>query len=328
MKRRIERSLAAATFISYCILFSIKLQAQQAPSSCPLEYTAQLKAAAAADSVFCYQEIGFARMAKTKLWGVYVYSQERIAPQFDSIVIPAYSNATYALGWKNKKVKALNLYSSKQVNKLETEDMIIEVDTNQNEYLKVKVKGKWGQADIRTGKIIIPFEYDKSEDFTVRTPEFDFLFGNELELRASLKADKIIFYDNKETGVMYARSKANGQWGLFQKGSKKVLTLIPMSYDSIQWRVDAITPFTFVWNNGKAGTHGLYPAGPNKALVDCMYDDGKITMDVEGIHHFIARKNGKWGLVDWYNGEVITDFTYSTAAEVPISYDKRSSWYK
>lgn len=327
MKKRMS-SLAAAAFLAGCSLFSAKLSAQSVPSACPPEMTEKLKAAIAADSVFCYQEIEFGRIAKTKLWGVYMLEQEKIAPQYDSIKIPAYENATYALGWRKKKVVALYLHGSRQTNNLEAEDMILVCDTNYNEYLKAKVKGKWGQADARTGKIIIPFEYDKPEDVAVRTPEFAFLFGNEPELRAELKANKIMFYDNQETGLMYARSKANGKWGIFQKSGKKMLTLIPMSYDSIQWRVNAITPFTFVWNNGKVGTHGLYPAGPNKALVDCIYDDGRITMDSEGIHHFIARKNGKWGLVDWYNGEVITGFTYNTAEEVPRSYDKRSSWYK
>jgi hypothetical protein len=286
---------------------------------------AQMKKALGADSVLSYDAYEFARNAKSKLWGIYFLNKVKIKPQYDSITVPAAVEPYYVFGWKKGSVQLINLASDRI--EMVAEDMqLIQVEDFM--YLRAKKNGKWGQVDLFSGKLVVPYEFNRAEDVKLREMDFGFFFGNEPEVRKLIGADTIIYNEATQEGYMIARSAKNGKWGLFRKAAgSSVTTLIPMFYDSILMPVNSEIPYTIVWKNGKAGTFGLYRYSKNIALVDCIYEDAKLFTDDEGIVHFAAKQNGKWGLVDWYNGNVITGFTFEKASDVPVGYAKRSKWY-
>tara|TARA_B110000285_G_C14831841_1_gene471232 strand:- start:382 stop:696 length:315 start_codon:yes stop_codon:yes gene_type:complete len=100
--------------------------------------------------------------------------------------------------------------------------------------------------------------------------------------------------------------------------------LIPAAYDSIN-TIGYNTPFTIVWNDGKAGVFKSFFGSPSESI-PCIYEDAK---RIRGdLYYFAAKKACKWGYVDWYNGKELTEFKYSSFEELPNARNFPSEFYK
>lgn len=135
-----------------------------------------------------------------------------------------------------------------------------------------------------------------------------------LKFMAKIQADTIIYDLEVTDGIYKTRSKITKKWGMYQFYAG-ITPLIPMVYDSCGFLRG---PFTLVWNNGKVGTYlSKWEFDNHKQTVSCEYEDGWIK-NSDGAYYFMAKKNGKWGIVNWKSGDNEVDFLYASVEEVPL----------
>lgn len=129
-------------------------------------------------------------------------------------------------------------------------------------------------------------------------------------------------------GVLVGKDRGSKQWGMFQVyNEKEWVCLIPPDYDSLDF-FEFNGLFTGVWRDGKVGIY-LSPWSSDTAYqsVPCEFDAYK-KYNVEWIKHseggysyrtelsYVAvQQNGLWAWIDWYTGEIKTDFIYDLSRE-------------
>ncbi len=136
-------------------------------------------------------------------------------------------------------------------------------------------------------------------------------------------------YDSgNEDGVYRAQSKKTHKWGMFQLTDDMAEMLVPMNYDTLKF-FGYNRPFTFVWNDGKLGVYFSPWLDKTKGqTVACIYDSGKIFHDSEDYYYFAAKKNGKWGWVDFYTGQDQSPFIVEAVSELRLNGNQVSTYYK
>ncbi|WP_344730605.1 WG repeat-containing protein [Corallibacter vietnamensis] len=133
-----------------------------------------------------------------------------------------------------------------------------------------------------------------------------------------LKADTIVIDNTNGDGVFLARNTASKKWGMFQDlGDGTFKELIPYNYDKIDffgWNAD----YTKVYKNNKVGvylsTWSYFEAA--KETIPCIYDDLR-KVNVDNKNYLAAKKNNKWGLIDWKTGEKVSQIDYDSLIELP-----------
>jgi len=74
----------------------------------------------------------------------------------------------------------------------------------------------------------------------------------------------------------------------------------------------------YAQNKNKVGTFsGCFSAG--KETIPCIYEDGK-RLDYGWGDFFAAKLNGKWGLLNPSNGEIIEKFKYDSYNDIPYQF--------
>lgn len=161
------------------------------------------------------------------------------------------------------------------------------------------------------------------------------------QLMEMVNADLIEMDKNNGDGTFQARDKETQKWGMYQFSfdNGKPTEMIPKQYDSIQY-FGVNEKFTAVYNNGKLGIYTCYFDYQNNAkeTVPCLYDDyKKMIIPFKGHildapfsyteEYLAAKKNGKWGWVNWFTGEEQSKFIYKTTKELPVpNYEQH--WQK
>jgi hypothetical protein len=125
--------------------------------------------------------------------------------------------------------------------------------------------------------------------------------------------------------IFKMRKRFSSKWGLFSRDAD-VQQLLPMEYDSVSFMTD-YEPFSIVKRKGKYGIFLLpYEISDAAERVNCIYDK---LQKVEAEPHdsqalLLAKKEGKWGQIDWLDEFEIVPFIYPSAQAVPVQY--LASW--
>lgn len=128
-----------------------------------------------------------------------------------------------------------------------------------------------------------------------------------------------------DNNIFKMRKAFSSKWGLFC-WDVEGLQLLPMDYDSVSFMVD-YEPFSIVKRKGRYGIF-LLPFEVQGAAerVNCVYE--RLRKVEEYAHssepQVLAKKNGKWGQIDWFTEFEIIPFTYASAQAVPLQ--KIDSW--
>lgn len=154
---------------------------------------------------------------------------------------------------------------------------------------------------------------------------------SEKELLQKLDADLIELDKGNGDGTFSVRHRTTKKWGMYQLSYDKSMPveMIPKQYDSID-NFGLNAKFTTVYNNGKKGIYLCYfdYEKDAKQTVPCIYEAfKKMIIPYSGDERFppisyteeylAAKKNGKWGWVNWFTGEVQSEFIYDSVDELP-----------
>lgn len=147
-------------------------------------------------------------------------------------------------------------------------------------------------------------------------------------LLEKLNADQIEMDQENQDGTFKARNKTSKKWGIFQLSSTLV-EMIPMKYDSLEF-FEVNAKFTVVYDGGKLGIYLCYFDYDKdaKQTVPCLYEDfKKMIVPYNGDSRFppityteeylAAKKDGKWGWINWFTGEEMSEFIYDSPDELP-----------
>jgi len=124
---------------------------------------------------------------------------------------------------------------------------------------------------------------------------------------------------DEENKIFKMRKAFSAKWGLFSWNISEK-QLLPMVYDSVSFMTD-YEPFSIVKRKGKYGIY-LLPFEITDAAqgINCIYDELR---KVEEEPHdsqplLLAKKDGKWGQIDWLDEFPIIPFIYASAQAVPL----------
>jgi hypothetical protein len=191
----------------------------------------------------------------------------------------------------------------------------------------VKLNGKYGYVNGKTGELLTPVKYDKAREWT------DADFGNhdlaQVQLDGKwgcidvhgkeiipLKYDKIQIHQSKEAPCVTARLKR--KWGFIDLAGKEIA---PFEYDSVE-------PFNAC--RARVKKRGKYGFINNKGaiVIPIIYDDceSDFIKDDEHIHPIAVALEGKYGYIDVDGNEIVppmyeyaASFYYSDIAAVVLN---------
>lgn len=140
----------------------------------------------------------------------------------------------------------------------------------------------------------------------------------EKAIQKKLKANKIEII-NAEKGIFKARNKKTKKWGVYEwsPGQEEFNELLPCAYDSVSW-FQGYKPFIVLKNNNQYGIM-LNPNEVYDAIAKIKFSYEAIrTKEREGAYYAVAKKNGKWGLVDWFYEFTVVEHVYNNPNDVPL----------
>ncbi len=270
-------------------------------------------------------DIQIIRNKTSKLWGLYTNDNEvrELVPQsFHSIEFLKDTLQHFAECYNSKGQKTCFI-PNKVYENMETNLFFDEINyrktNNGNFQVLAQKSSNWGVLNPHNGQLIYACDAADIKDIPVFSIDGLNYLQSYINKRKS-QGDISFMPDGNGDGVFYAKNKHN-KWGLYQMDQ----AIIPAQYDKIE--IIGFNPnFTLVWNNNKVGVwSGIFSAG--KESVPCLYDGAK-RIRLSGYYYLAAQKNGKWGYVDWYNGDILLDFKYDTFESLPYCKDYKSSFYK
>lgn len=254
--------------------------------------------------------------SKTGKWGLFRlnYDDElkliEVTPmEFDSILFYFSYDAYQSIvifNKNNKYSKSIKLEENSSVDlskvHYEYDEIIIhhkpfEYDGDyKSEYLFAKKAGKWGIIDIWSNNIILPLEFSSFSAIPklyVSNYDLEQLLLARKKLKSDLVIPMEVTYKEEIDGVPY-------------------LCLNSTTYAQIK------NPKTNLWGVSDLYINddpfNLYKPEYQKLIITCVNGD-------YGEHEvMIAKKDGKWGMLDFKETSVIHDFIYQTADEVPLTY--------
>ena len=191
------------------------------------------------------------------------------------------------------------------------------------DYLIAKRGRKWAQIDWFTGENYTPFIY-----IDYKTMDFKELSREELEFMDAVRRKKgfdFVEFDRVNNNQIFmARQSRLRKWGMFKGFDVNTLeTLIPNEYDSVEFFPSNNT-FTPVFLAGKIGFYSLVDFKAKK-ITDPDYEAFK-RVDINGEDYLAIQKNGRWGWMDWYTGEIKVNSISPSFEELP-NPDWRSKYY-
>jgi len=122
-----------------------------------------------------------------------------------------------------------------------------------------------------------------------------------------------------DNNIFKMRKAFSSKWGLYSWNIEG-LQLLPLKYDSVSFMVE-YEPFSIVKRKGKYGIY-LLPFEVTDAAerINCIYEElRKVEKEAHDMQPLLlAKKNGKWGQIDWLDEFEIIPFIYEDAAQVPL----------
>ena len=142
------------------------------------------------------------------------------------------------------------------------------------------------------------------------------------KVRKLLNAKEIVWDDHNGDGVLKAKSKKTGRWGMYQYhyDDRRPKTLVSASYDSLGFYSHS-QMFTIVKKKGKYGILGS-PWNDARARLNirCKYKNIKYT----NASNIVAVQSGnKWAYFNASNGDTLMPFVFDNYGQLPTA----SSYY-
>ena len=198
---------------------------------------------------------------------------------------------------------------------------------NPNAYYKQKLRaiynGKIGMIDVNYN-VIIPFEYDRIESLGGYVPmkgNKKGYFDGKLILDAKYDdVEKCVFSDDSKESGKLVLAKLDGKFAAFDYSGNQVL---PFEYDEII-RTSAFSEKYLRYIEASSvlilrkGIRFGLASIKGKLLLPLKYDSLEIKSYSNGVSHFYASLNGKYGVVDT-NDDIVVDFVYDDLASVKES---------
>ncbi len=212
---------------------------------------------------------------------------------YDNIEICPSKEGTYILVEDKKKYKILDIHSLCSVTNYEFEEFGVRIGygnisfvLGDFSFITAKKDGLWGIINPLNGKIICDFKYidskivhyvgDYAANGTVLLKEKDKwgkVEGSTGSVILPFIYDEI--YDEDLDGFDFDLLKYNGYWGVIRSGEQ----ILPFEYAKVNYR-------THDWHEHLFDFYLYKPIPPSQ------------------------HKNGKWGVVDIYNGKIILSCKY------------------
>lgn len=142
-------------------------------------------------------------------------------------------------------------------------------------------------------------------------------------LKKELNLKEIVWDSNNGDGVFLAQSKENKKWGMYQQieTGKRPKKLISMSYDSLGF-FGFNGQFTVVKNEGKYGVISTPWSGEgSRQLLRAKYELLKYVNN-EGVEMLASKQDGKWGYLNYQNGDTLIPFEFDRFQDLPVPSNK------
>ena len=210
---------------------------------------------------------------------------------YDEIMIGESRSGKYVVAKERQKFKLLNISNLKQTISYEFEDIGRFVELNSFNFVIVKKDGLWGLINPMSGKIILDFKY---EDYILVYFEGSYDTDGTVLIKEKGKWGKVdgdsgqiilpCIYDEIYENALYEYNynnfdllKYDGFWGVVADGKQ----LIPFEYIKLGYKVYDRWGYL----------------SPQYGLNDDSIPPSQY-------------KNGKWGIIDIYNGNIILEPEY------------------
>lgn len=203
---------------------------------------------------------------------------------------------------------------------------IIEQGLSQEPIVLAQSWGLWTQILPGYPPPIFPFIYEQAEDVPA-IAEASYYLDIFDEMRKAIPVDIIVPDPNNGDGIYQVRDKNTKKWGMLQFIGTSADTLIPALYDSLEFYTFN-GEITAVWLDGKVGFYGF---SERDQLLPCAYDNYRKVRYRRSSHspsylHLLVEKDGRWGYVDFGNGEALSNFDASHPDSVAFP-SVESSYY-
>jgi len=195
----------------------------------------------------------------------------------------------------------------------------------------VQRKNKWGLYDWLKQEFVLKCDFGSMESLPQTSHPDGFSDSYSLELYQSFskkhkdyQIDKINIMEDEWGSTFSARNGKTQKWGVYEAFDDEFKTLIPMEYDSIAGYSYEF-PFTTVYQNGKGGIYltiaPILDCGGDyqdlRQSVQCFYDEFRVFYGDGNTPKLAAKKDHKWGWIDWLNGEQKSEFKYDSFEDLP-----------
>lgn len=128
----------------------------------------------------------------------------------------------------------------------------------------------------------------------------------------------------EENNIFKMRKRWTKKWGLYS-WNQPGLELLKADYDSVSFMED-MEPFSIIKNEGKYARY-LLPFEVVDAADQLHFDYEALELKAQGYQHYLlAKKDGKWGLIDWFDETLIVPYEFEKPEDVPLM--ELDGWYK
>ncbi len=191
------------------------------------------------------------------------------------------------------------------------------------DYLIARRGKKWAQIDWRTGVNYTPYIYlDYRKMDYIDLSEEELVFINAIRRKKGFDFIEFDRVNNNE--IFRARLSRLRKWGMFRGFDVDNLEqLIPGEYDSLEFFPSNNT-FTPVYLAGNIGFYTMVD-GKVKKIADAEYEAFK-RVEINESEYLAVQKQGKWGWMDWFDGEIKVNSISPSFDKLPTP-DWKSKYY-
>ena len=262
---------------------------------------------------------------------------------YDEINIVNSAEGKYVLVKNRHKYKLLNVHDLKQTTPYEFEDIGRYVELNDYNFVLVKKDALWGLINPMNGQIICDFKYDDyilvylegtyTSNGTVLLKEkgkWGKVDGNNGKVILPFIYDEIYDYGLDDYHNDFDLLKYDGYWGVIASGEQ----IVPFEYIKLGYRV--VDRWSYLNDFGtndesippsqhKNGKWGIINIYNGEIILKPDYDE----IESFGDNTYKVRKGVKWGVINNRNGKIILECEYDELENFERStykVKKRGKW--
>lgn len=264
-----------------------------------------------------YDDTFLLKDKKTSKWNLYSDLSEKMTNRgYDSMgfVTPDVPYTIVKIGNKYGILKSPFKYDKAESEVSAIFYGIKNVEKDGQTYMIARRSRKWAQIDWFTGVNYTPYIY-----LNFREIDFKEFNREELEFIKAIRRKKgfdYVEFDRMNNNEIFrARSRRLGKWGLYKGFDVNTTeTLIPSEFDSL-YMFPNENNFTVAFKAGKVAIYTMLNYQVKK-ISDPVYDDFK-RVNNNDMDYLAVKKQGRWGWVDWFDGEIKVNSISTSFEELP-----------